>query len=109
MEKDNIEVGEYIRTRKGLIFKVDKQFKNIQINEFQNLAGERDIVKHSKNIIDLIEVGDYVNGKKVLEKIEKSFLGVSSSDIGNNRIYNYMIKSHQNYLWRYGDGDKYKD
>lgn len=24
-----------------------------------------DILKHSKNIIDLIEVGDYVNGRKI--------------------------------------------
>ena len=27
---------------------------------------DEDIVKHSKNIIDLIEVGDYVNGKRVI-------------------------------------------
>lgn len=29
---------------------------------------ENIITKHSKNIIDLIEVGDYVNGYKVLDK-----------------------------------------
>lgn len=26
-----------------------------------------DITKHSKNIIDLIEVGDYVNGERILD------------------------------------------
>lgn len=30
------------------------------------------IVKHSKNIIDLIEVGDYVNGKKIEAILEPS-------------------------------------
>lgn len=29
------------------------------------------ITKHSKNIIDLIEVGDYVNGKYVFDVFEK--------------------------------------
>ena len=50
-----IEVGEYCRNREGLIFKVDKEKKNIDINEFLNMGGNRDIIKHSKNIIDLIE------------------------------------------------------
>ena len=97
-----VEVGEYIRTKQGDIDKVILEYtgkcanpncsaKHISCKS--NYYDEEDIVKHSKSIIDLIEVGDYVNGKKVLEKIEKSFLGVSSSDIGNNRIYNYMIKS----------------
>ena len=99
-----VEVGEYIRTKQGDIDKVILEYtgkcanpncsaKHISCKS--NYYDEEDIVKHSKSIIDLIEVGDYVNGKKVLEKIEKSFLGVSSSDIGNNRIYNYMIKSRK--------------
>ena len=36
----------------------------------------KNIVKHSKNIIDLIEEGDYVNGKYV-EKIEQYKSGKS--------------------------------
>jgi hypothetical protein len=59
-----IEVGEYCRNAEGLIFKVDKEKKNLLINDFLNM-GNRDIVKHSKNIIDLIEVGDFVNGVRV--------------------------------------------
>ena len=103
-----IKVGEYIRTKNGVIAKLeyihnkdkvcwfDKVIYSRYGEEIDFLTTEelpKYVVSHSKNIIDLIEVGDYVNGKKVLEKIEKSFLGVSSSDIGNNRIYNYMIKS----------------
>ena len=60
-----MEVGEYIRTKNGLIFQVDIEKKNLDINEFLNMGGDRDIIKHSKNIIDLIEVGDFVNGFKI--------------------------------------------
>ena len=70
-----IEVGDYVRSKTGYIGKVEN------INDFRppeakicvdfNVSdliflGETDIVKHSKNIIDLIEVGDYVNGYKIL-------------------------------------------
>lgn len=63
-----IEVGEYVRTKNGEIHKI------IEINnpndelwtyyKFENNMGDykEKIVKHSKNIIDLVEVGDYVNG-----------------------------------------------
>lgn len=95
-----IEVGEYVRTKYGITqFKAYETMNGnkllcMPVKDGSNgiLANIEDIIKSSPNIIDLIEVGDYVNGKKVLQKIGK-FLEVSSSDIGNNRIYNYMIKS----------------
>lgn len=64
----DIQVGEFIRTKYGDIGKyVIKQ--NIDFIETNNgyigFNIEEDIVKHSKNIIDLIEIGDYVNGYKV--------------------------------------------
>ena len=46
----NIEVGEYVRTKKGKIFQYGKGRAY--------LGKDNEIVKHSKNIIDLIEVGD---------------------------------------------------
>ena len=52
-----IEIGDYVRTKKGKIFQYDKGRAY--------LGKDNAIVKHSKNIIDLIEVGDYVNGKEV--------------------------------------------
>ena len=64
-----IEVGEYVRTDKGYIFKVDKEKVNLNIVNFLDVE-YGDIIKHSKNIIDLIEVGDYVNGK-LIHKIDK--------------------------------------
>ena len=79
-----IKVGEYVRTKNGLIGKVNKielagsgvRFGGeylsetiIQLNDgkvYERRVKEKDIIKHSFNLIDLIEVGDYVNGRLVL-------------------------------------------
>ncbi len=72
-----IEVGDFVRTRKGIIGKLvnvkksrsmcweirTSRGKYVIYEEFTNDT----IVKHSKNIIDLIEVGDIV---KVLVNIK---------------------------------------
>ena len=62
--EDEIEVGEYVRTDKGYIVKIDKEKKNLQMLKFLDVE-YGNILKHSKNTIDLIEEGDYVNGKYV--------------------------------------------
>lgn len=75
--KDEIKVGEYIRTKEnGIIWNVyDKddihycveravdgqKYSEVVTHEYL----ESRIKKHSSNIIDLIEEGDYVNGYKV--------------------------------------------
>lgn len=63
-----LEVGQFIRTNDGYINKIEK------VNQFNVLVDGRDlfgeelniptneITKASFNIIDLIKVGDYVNG-----------------------------------------------
>lgn len=60
-----IEVGEYVRTKKGKIFKYGKGRAYLGKNN--------NIVKHSKNIINLIEVGDYVNGYRVINVINGEY------------------------------------
>lgn len=78
-----IEVGEYVRTEKGKIGKVIKirlplkGLKNDRVAYLIEWADEKIYyismikdIKHSKNIIDLIEVGDYVNGELVVDIIE---------------------------------------
>lgn len=45
-----MEIGEYVRTKKGKIFKYGKGCAY--------LGKDNAIIKHSKNIRDLIEVGD---------------------------------------------------
>ena len=84
---DELKVGEYGRTNKGKIIKFawyekEKGILNdkavILVDKMRTTTdcfyyfekGEC-IVKHSKNIIDLIEVGDIVNGYKVINVINE--------------------------------------
>ena len=53
-----MKVGDYVRTKYGIT----------QIKENVCLLDE--VIKSSPNIIDLIEVGDYVNGHRVLDIAE---------------------------------------
>ena len=82
-----MNTGDYIRTKQGIIGKVIKEEPfmddthiyldngkgNITLTSIDGVFKvncKRDIIKSSPNIIDLIEVGDYVNGAKV-EDIDK--------------------------------------
>lgn len=74
-----IEVGEYVRTKTGEIHKVIEIKENRYITNFadyfyyrydNNMGGfKSNIVNHSKQLIDLIEVGDFVNGHRIFCKI----------------------------------------
>ncbi len=61
----DIEVNEYVRTDKGYIFKVDEEKKNLQIANFLDV-GYGKMIKHSKQLIDLIKKEDIVNGYRVI-------------------------------------------
>lgn len=83
-----IEVGEYVRDRAGNIAKVTKSNNDIfeiklnsgvRINQFIEF-----MTKHSKNIIDLIEVGDIVDKSEVYEK--------GQSDDGQKWVHTYNGK-----------------
>lgn len=76
---EEIKENEYIRLRNGDVTRVkainEKTFKC----KFHKVNCELFIdyiVKHSSNIIDLIEVGDYVNGKEVIGKFYEESLKV---------------------------------
>ena len=62
-----MKVGDYIRTKKGYIRKIIPSFfdKDMVFVETHTWFKKKDIIKSSPNIIDLIEVGDYVNGHRV--------------------------------------------
>jgi hypothetical protein len=68
-------IDEFVRTEFGNIGKFYRPASEssdvyyIYIDKDGNKISSRydSIVKHSKNIIDLIEVGDYVNGSKVID------------------------------------------
>lgn len=83
--EDKIEVGEYGRTNFGKIIKFawiedleGKKIKNKVIlingnkisNDFYYFYKEENIVKHSKQLIDLTKIGDIVNGHLVIDKYE---------------------------------------
>lgn len=81
--EDKIEIEEYVRTKEGFIYRIEdgEEFFEDSVDvgigiipdvegkwvdkEHLNYIDKRDIKKHSKNLIDLIEVGDIVNGKEV--------------------------------------------
>lgn len=87
-----IEVGEYVRSNLGSIGKVTKIeqsgiYKGLY-DDKELITIDKNVVKHSEDIIDLIEVGDYVNGyyvEKVWEQVNYrmaidlrgSYLGLS--------------------------------
>ena len=57
-----LEVGMYVRTKKGKIYKFESD------NSMAKNGAKKYMVNCSYNIIDLIEVGDYVNGFPVIHK-----------------------------------------
>lgn len=65
-----IEINEYVRTGDGKIYEHIKDGNDYYYSGptyFENYL--EDIVKHSKQLIDLIEVGDFVNGHRIFCKI----------------------------------------
>ena len=60
-----IEVGEFVRVN-GIIGKVEQIGNSLfWIEDGSSYSLNDKSVKHSKNIIDLIEEGDYINGYPV--------------------------------------------
>lgn len=68
-----IEVGEYVRTKRGIAKVLEVKTVKTKMYGKHDVAyridkcprmyiTETEFIKHSKDIIDLIEVGDYVNG-----------------------------------------------
>lgn len=71
-----LKEGMYVRTKEGLIDKVIIDYKGCcnspncnckHVSCEHNYYDEENIIKASYNIIDLIEVGDYVNGELVVQ------------------------------------------
>ena len=94
-----LEVGMYVRTKNGFIDKVTIDYKGYcnnpdcnckHVSCEHNYYDEENIIKSSENIIDLIEVGDYVNGYKVTY-VYPNLIKVDSADIWE--IHTQDIKS----------------
>ena len=79
---EDIKVGDYIRAKYGIITQIETiKDTVVWTNEFidifhrynEGIIEKRDIIKHSPNITDLIEKGDYVNGHLVVELSENAY------------------------------------
>lgn len=80
--EDKIGVNEYVRTDRGEIAKVTYVAKEtlgetLDVNEYRSIGFCNtepyvygNIVKHNKIISEVVETGDYVNGK-LIHKIDK--------------------------------------
>lgn len=85
---DNLKVEEYVRTNDG-IFKVtkidglyiylDKEYFDNQYQMMRDVTFKERIIKHSFNIIDLIEVGDIV-------KLDDEFIEYRLIDVFDESI-----------------------
>ena len=76
-----IKVGDYVRTKDGCIFKAtDYWIYDCEVKT-------ENIVSHSKNIIDLIEEGDYVDGIKVKE----IYCGEKYEGLGVEKFGKYLL------------------
>ena len=82
-ENMDIEVGEYVRTKDGKIDKVIIEYNgkcnNSNCSEKHisckyNYYNEKDVVKHSKQLIDLVEVGDVLEIRTGLHSSFKYFV-----------------------------------
>ena len=104
-----IEVGEYGRTNLGTIIKfawlecergitddskvilVDKMYTSTK--PYYYFKKHEIIVKHSKKLIDLIEVGDFVNGYRVISvdyDVTNDTTECIELDLNSNYQYNFI-------------------
>lgn len=80
-----LEAGQFVRTKDGEIHKIKSI--NDEYIEYENGFGipyelKEYIVKASYNIIDILEVGDYVNGNEVFTLIDEQIPKLVATESG---------------------------
>ena len=85
-----MNIGDYVRTKDGIIWKPNK-IEEIEGKWFFDdyYWYDKDYIKSSPNIIDLIEVGDYINGVMVAQTYIDNIKHIAPEIKENN----YGIKS----------------
>ena len=96
-----IKVGEYVRTKYGIAKYIDVEIKSLGIividkdiahdhtDDYKNVITPEEILKHSFNIIDLIEEGDFINSVLVTQSYLDNIKYLAKEIVKNN----YGIKS----------------
>ena len=90
-----IEVGEYVRTEEGyigiLIEYIPNALNYLKIDVGKEIRRDNGMsdnyiytrygfqLKHSKQLIDLVEVGDYVNGELITDKWDTRISSIRSN------------------------------
>ena len=115
----NFQVGKWCRTKNGTIFKIiggnidmweidisynylskceNEDYTSYAYNKNNNFF-EHLVIKTSYDIIDLIRVGDYVNGSRVV-KINCNFEYVDDdADTGVNEVDNGLILENNSFIY----------
>ena len=99
-----LEVGMYVRHKPLLSSKYVKINKIKEIEEKENclhiwledkdLITEKYLIKASYNIIDILEVGDYVNGRKIVDIFYDAIDNVMNICVLGSIVYdNNEVKS----------------
>lgn len=99
----DIEIGDYVRTSDGIkrIIKInigkeatyygtyilDTKYKG------SNSIARKNILNHNKDIIELVEVGDFVNGKYVFDVFEENGQKFIKVDCMRGYYYQNEIKT----------------
>ena len=92
----DLNVGEFVRTKDGDIFKLAEFYDRTPLYSMKDENGilygnpNKVVKRHSFNIIDLIEVGDYVNGILVFN------ITIATTEKGNEWVY--IGRDEQNIL-----------
>jgi len=103
--KNNIKIAKIIDIQEESGYN-DKNGENIRFLFFNDGNGEYEdrVTKSSPNIIDLIEIGDYVNGYEVTSKDQ--FLGFGNHDwyMTNDEIKTIVTKEQMEQMsYKVGD------
>ena len=94
---EEIAVNEYVRTERGAICKALDNWDSMYIDVDKPVFASEDseqttyyvqrqyIVKHSFDILKLIELGDFINDEKVVRIVEPDILG--DEELTDREIY----------------------
>ena len=93
---EEIEVGEYVRINNdfrlialgiGQVIRINQDTIYVKMNFEMPFAFKiENIAKHSKNIIDLLQEGDYANGYKVIAKSDDGYIVILTDDIEQGEL-----------------------
>ena len=107
-----LNIGDYVRTKYGIakiesfelknkeMINLDKDIILCNMDIYRNRCSINQVIKSSSNVIDLIEVGDYVNGDRV-----KALKG----DIDSHKINNEEDVIYTEYINDYDEWCGYEE